>query len=199
MADLYEDPRNAWMETASGLRFNYAVLDETQVSIDDVAHALSRMCRYGGHVRDYYTVAEHCVLLCRFVRARGGLEVEQRVALMHDAGEAYLQDVVRPGKHRLKDYMALEKRVDELVAGVFGVSYPFPAWLKELDTRILKDERAQVMNRSGNTWAIDGLEPLGVRCRGWGRWVAKQMFLLEWDLVNFRRPPLWRTALARLV
>lgn len=187
MADLYDDPKHAWMETHSGLRFNYVMLDENAVTIDDVAHALSHMCRYNGHVRRFYSVAEHCVHLAQFVRARGGESGQQIVALLHDGAEAYLADVVRPAKRRLPEYMGLEGLIDATIALAFaeyGHTYPFPAWLKEIDTRILKDERAQVMNPSPHAWAIDDLEALGVRIRMWRPYKAKRMFLREFRRVT---------------
>lgn len=190
MSDLYDDPKHAWMETHSGLRFNYVLMDETAVTVPDIAHALSHMCRYNGHVRRFYSVAEHCVLLAQFVRSRGGEAEQQMIALFHDGAEAYLADVVRPAKRRIPEYIALEGQVDKAVASAlakYGHRFPFPAWLKEIDTRILKDERAQAMNPSPHAWAIDDLKPLGVRVRMWRPYKAKRMFLREFRIVTGQR------------
>lgn len=188
VSDLYDDPKHAWMETHSGLQFNYVFLDPQAVSIPDIAHALSHMCRYNGHVKRFYSVAEHCVHLAQFVRAHGGESEQQLVALFHDGAEAYLADVVRPAKRRIPQYMALEGAVDAAVAYAIGHVHPFPNWLKELDTRILVDERAQAMNPSPHAWAVDGMDPLGVRIRMWRPYKAKRMFLREYRRVAGLKP-----------
>lgn len=184
--DLYAADEHTWMETQSGLQFNYTSLNGNTITIEDVAHALSKMCRYNGHVKgDYmYSVAEHCVLMSRYVMKTWNSRKDAKLALLHDAGEAYIADMVRPAKHRCADYLTLEKRIDYQVAAAFDLELPMPKWLKDLDTRILVDERAQVMNPSVNSWAIDGMEPLGVRCKMWNPREARLQFMRQWETVN---------------
>lgn len=161
-----------WMETASGVRFHFLNPSPEQVVLEDVALALSRACRYGGHTRRFYSVAEHCCLMSDWVLEQPwGDPMKALVALHHDDAEAYIGDLPRPAKQNMPQFKAVEERIDEAVARRFGLEYPHPAWLKDVDTRILVDERAAVMRRSGNAWSIDGQLPLGVR--PWnlmGRW-----------------------------
>lgn len=161
-----------WMETASGVRFHFMNPAPEQVVLTDVALALSRACRYGGHTRRFYSVAEHCCLMSDWVLEQPwGDPRKALIALHHDDAEAYIGDLPRPAKQNMPQFKAVEERIDEAVARRFDLEYPHPAWLKDVDTRILVDERAAVMRRSGNAWSIDGQLPLGVR--PWnlmGRW-----------------------------
>jgi hypothetical protein len=87
------DRRGDWMQTFTGRAFY--PLDPRPEDIDpvDIAHALSLICRYGGHSSRFYSVAEHCVLMSHAVAPEHALW-----ALLHDATEAYLGDMIRPLK-----------------------------------------------------------------------------------------------------
>src|SRR4051812_6540197 len=82
-----------WMQTISGKAFFPLDPRPADVDIQDIAHALAFQCRFGGHVKEFYSVAEHSVrvsLICAHEDAKWGL--------LHDATEAYLSDIVRPVK-----------------------------------------------------------------------------------------------------
>ncbi len=159
--------RGSWMQTFTGRQF--FPLDPRAEEIDpvDIAHALSLICRYGGHTRRFYSVAEHCWLMSYAVAPEHALW-----ALLHDATEAYVGDMVRPLKHHLPEYQAAEARVWAAIALRFGLreldALPpaMPAEVKEADNRILLDERAALLTAPPAAWQQDDLEPLGVDVRG---------------------------------
>ncbi|ADK73425.1 phosphohydrolase [Roseobacter phage RDJL Phi 1] len=62
-----QDRIDDWMETASGIRFQFMNPTPDQIDVNDVALALSRTCRYGGHTKRFYSVAEHCCLMSDWV------------------------------------------------------------------------------------------------------------------------------------
>lgn len=99
--------QNDWIETVSGAKFELAnPVFETEV----IAHALGMCVRYNGHVKEFYSVAEHCVLVALLMeRYYGGDPFE---GLMHDALEAYLTDVPSPIKRFLPDYKELDDHLD---------------------------------------------------------------------------------------
>ncbi len=153
--------RGAWMQTFTGRKF--FPMDPRPGDVDsiDIAHALSLICRYGGHARKYYSVAEHCVLMSYAVPEDHALW-----ALLHDATEAYVGDMVRPLKHQLPEYQAAEARVMVAIAHRFGLgSTVMPKAVKDADNRILLDERAVVLGPSPEPWEVEHLEPLGVKIR----------------------------------
>jgi uncharacterized protein len=163
-----------WMQTYTGRAF--WPLDPRPEEIDplDIAHALGMLCRYGGHVRRFYSVAEHCVLMSRAVAPEFALW-----ALLHDATEAYLVDVPRPIKHYLPDYVAIEHRLMAVICERFGLDATEPPEVKDADNRILLDERAKLLKTPPRPWApeIEGLQPLGVRVTGWGPRLAQRIYL----------------------
>jgi len=114
------------------------------ITIEDVAHALSQICRYGGHTRRFYSVAEHSLWVSYNVPPEIARE-----ALMHDAGEAYVGDVVRPIKYATSfaAYREIEARVDLACRDAFGLRSDPAVWaaIKEIDDRMIIDEAAELM------------------------------------------------------
>lgn len=142
------------MQTYSGKRFFPLDPDPNDIVIEDIAHSLARICRYGGHVNSHYSVAQHSVLVSRCLPPELAL-----TGLLHDATEAYLGDVVRPLKLLLPDYRAIEDNLSLIIGEKFGVQLlPMPALVKEMDTRILNNERSVLFNDQLD-WDTFGLEP----------------------------------------
>lgn len=164
--------RGDWMQTYTGRAFY--PLDPQPADIDpvDIAHSLSLLCRYGGHVKLAYSVAEHCVLLSHAVAPENALW-----ALLHDATEAYLGDMIRPLKTAMPEYRQVEDRLAAVIADRFGIDPVCPDEVKLADTRILLDERAALMAAPPQPWAVEHLEPLGVEIRCWAPDEAENRYL----------------------
>ncbi len=92
------------------------------ISIEDIAHSLSYMCRANGHIKNFFSVAQHCINCSLEAKARGLSEKLQLALLLHDASEAYLADITRPVKHNLAQYLDFERVLQDLIYSVFGVS-----------------------------------------------------------------------------
>lgn len=174
--------RGDWMQTNSGRRFYPLDPQPHEIDREDIAHALSLLCRYGGHVDRFYSVAEHCVLMSQAVAPEHAL-----AALLHDATEAYVVDVPRPLKSVLIGYHAIEIAVWVAICARFRIAGDLPAEVKEADNRILLTERAALM-RHAERWAIDDvLEPLPVKVEGWSPADAEANWLDRFDeLVDAR-------------
>lgn len=164
-------PRGDWMQTASGRAFYPMDPRPEEIHIQDIAAALSKLCRYGGHCRRFYSVAEHCVLM-----AHAAPDGHHLSALLHDASEAYLSDVIRPIKPHLANYLEIEQRLEAAIARRFSIAHPMPAEVKRLDNAILVDERDQAMAKPPQDWRLT--EPaLGVTLQFWSPEKAEFEFL----------------------
>src|ERR1051326_3663293 len=105
-----------WMRTYTGVRFYPSDPRPDEIFIQDIAHSLSNMCRFAGHVKEFYSVAEHSVrvsLACHPDDALWGL--------LHDASEAYVVDMPRPIKRApfMHGYRLLEAKVSLAVCERF--------------------------------------------------------------------------------
>lgn len=166
-----------WIETFTGIRFYFMDPKPEMFSIVDIAHSLAMQVRYNGHVKAHYSVAEHCVLMSDWLRDHGYDRLTCLTALLHDVAETYIGDMPRPVKEKVPEFKAIEKVIDAAAADKFRIIYPFPKIVKELDARILKDERAQAMPKSDNEWGTDSLEEMGVRVKLWDWKTAESQFL----------------------
>lgn len=180
LAELTRTPRylverrGDWMQTYTGKAF--WPLDPRPEEIDpvDIAHALSMLCRFGGHVRRFYSVAEHCVLMSTAVAPKHALS-----ALLHDATEAYLVDLPRPIKRSLPEYQEIEAGIAAALSERFGVPAEMPAEVKDADNRILLTERDALLSTPPLPWGygLDELTPLPVTIRAWEPLIAEGMYL----------------------
>jgi Predicted hydrolases of HD superfamily len=129
---------NDWLQTFTKKKFYplYPVLDE--ICIEDIAHSLSLQCRFNGHCKEFYSVAQHSVLMS----LRYSEPELQLYALLHDASEAYLSDLPRPLKYRpeFKFYRDAERYLQQLIYIKFGLSSEEPPCIKKADLEMLIDE-----------------------------------------------------------
>ena len=128
--------------TASGRFFDPIRPDPALIVLEDIGHALGNICRFTGHCRRPYSVAEHVMLGAMFVP-----EEHLLAWLMHDASEAYLGDVSSPLKRWLgmKDYRWSERHLQGVICGKFGVRDQHPRIVTEVDERMLATEMRDLM------------------------------------------------------
>jgi hypothetical protein len=165
--------RGDWIQTAAGHQFWPIDPRASEIVPEDIAHALSMLCRFGGHCLRFYSVAEHSVLL-----ARAAAPEHRLWALLHDATEAYLVDVPRPLKPFLIGYREAEDKIALAVCERFGLPIKMPGEVKAADTRILTDERQQNMAPAPKPWSTD-TQPLGVTLQFWSPEQAKREFMAD--------------------
>ena len=110
------------MTTFTGRHFDPMQIRTEDICIEDIAHALSLMCRGGGHLKYFYSVAQHSLTCAAEAKARGWSERLQLACLLHDASEAYISDIIRPVKANLTGYLEIESRIMEKILEKFNLS-----------------------------------------------------------------------------
>ena len=131
-----------WMRLRSGQRFYPLNPTPELIDIEDIAHALGNLCRFGGHTREFYSVAQHCVMCSLMVEADDALP-----ALLHDATEAYLVDLPKPIKSLLPRYSEIEANLATCIEQAFGIpglSLERKA-VKDADARMLVTEAIKLL------------------------------------------------------
>ena len=135
-----------WITTYTGKKFHYLNPQREEVDIRDIAHALALTCRFGGHCRGYYSVAEHSIRVANIVPNHYKLH-----ALLHDAGEAYVPDIPRPIKYDYPVMKELDESITQSVIAILGNQWYSPTDVKYADGVLLATEARDLMHNT-NDW-----------------------------------------------
>lgn len=132
-----------WIQTYSGGQMYPLDPRPGEIDIQDIAHALGNLCRFNGHVKRFYSVAEHSCHISDILPADLKL-----AGLLHDASEAYLCDLPRPIKRSegfAEKYLEAEDRLMRTIAVYFGFEWPLPSAVHTADNSLLCTEAVQLM------------------------------------------------------
>lgn len=164
------------IQLRSGRYFNLLEPNPDALTVEDIAHALANTCRFGGHVREFYSVAQHSVLACQLMPLSLRLD-----ALFHDASEAILVDMPTPVKALLPEYRVLENTIQCAIATHFGARHPKPHQVEMADRTLLATERRDLMPACSIEWEIlRGVTPLQETITPWQPQRAYEAFLIEY-------------------
>lgn len=144
--------------THSGIPFNVKWPSYESINIEDIAHSLAFQCRFTGHCKEYYSVAQHSVYVCQQVLVTDNPFKIRLAALLHDAAEAYLGDVASPIKALLPDYSKYESIVQECIYKKYlGETYHLSSYarnlIKKADLEVLAAEKRDIMPE-GEEWGV---------------------------------------------
>ncbi|MCG3178618.1 MAG: hypothetical protein BIFFINMI_00946 [Phycisphaerae bacterium] len=186
---------NPWIQTFNGRQVFPLAPDPDQIDIHDIAHALANLCRFTGHTRQFYSVAQHSVLVARECPPES-----QAWGLLHDAAEAYINDIARPIKQRtcIETLSGAIRWIDEIehavmgaVARRFNLPWPMPEGcmdaVKHVDTRLLLTEKRDLMSAEPAGWDVEGDPFLGWHIDPWPPQRAEREFLraaLDYGIVT---------------
>jgi hypothetical protein len=157
------------VETFSGKYVNLADPDPATIDLNDIAHALSNVCRFGGHCRRFYSVAEHAVFVSKRLERKGFNVAMQLAGLHHDDAEAYLGDIPRPLKPLLgKAYEVMSDKMDAAIVEALGLPFGPEVFhrqtVKDADNWSLFVEARHLLPSGGRTWTegAQGAEAWGL-------------------------------------
>jgi hypothetical protein len=169
--------------TQSGIEFDVCNPDPDLIEIEDIAHALSHLCRFTGHTKHFYSVAQHSYLCTTLVPAERQLET-----LLHDAAEAYIGDVSSPLKAQLPGYQMIESKLEQAIRQRFGLPPEKSPWVKQADLQMLAVEKAQLMPQYTEPWDIlNGVFVPDVRIELQSHGMACQLFLTTFNVLQNHR------------
>ena len=141
-----------WIQTFMGIKFYPLDPHPEEILIQDIAHALSLSCRFSGHTREFYSVAQHSILAAIYM-PKG----KELWGLLHDASEAYLHDIPTPLKRldQFRFYRELEDNLQKMIFKKYGLFGNPPAELKGVDVSLLLTE-AECLIPPVEPWGIEG-------------------------------------------
>jgi hypothetical protein len=170
---LTETRVGGWIQTYTGVAFYPFDPRPSEIHIYDIAHALSMQCRFTGHVKEFYSVAQHSVLVALHCPREDRLW-----ALLHDATEAYLVDVARPVKQHavMEPYRTIENDLERMICQRFGLPLEKPSSVHIADKRMLATEKRDLMGTEPMDWEWP-YDAFPYKIRAWTPKEAEEIFL----------------------
>lgn len=136
-----------WIMTVSSRVINPLQPNPDDIEIEDIAHALSNLCRFTGHCPDFYSVAQHSVLVSLVCNP-----IFAKEALLHDATEAYLNDINTPVKQNLPDYQKIEEELYRCIMKKYSLSETMPEDVDVADKTMFRLEIMRLFKRKSPLW-----------------------------------------------
>lgn len=168
----------SFMETNSGKKFEFNNIKEDAIVIEDIAEQISKLCRFNGACRGFYSVAEHSVILSKCVPVEYQLH-----ALLHDATEAYVGDVISPVKREFTSIKEYENKLLPIIFNALGVKYDHMLMdmVHYADIKLLVTEKRQIMPNRYSYGDMEDHESYKIKVQGLNWQNAKQEFLDRWE------------------
>ena len=193
-----------WITTAAGNEVSLLHPQPGCINLRTIAHHLSLINRFTGATCRPYSVAEHSLLVCKIAEREFNLDVHgQFAALMHDAHEAFVNDLASPVKDEIgATWHTLEGRFARVIRNGFALNVANATHakaIKQADLMALATERAQLLPASTTPWPVlTGVQPvtwvnlMSPACRDtpWSAW--RNAFIERADSLDFQRQQLAR-------
>lgn len=189
-----KERKGDWIQTYKGIMFYPLDPRQEEIDIEDIAHSLSNQCRFSGHLKTFFSVAQHCVYVADWLQERFPHNYQLQLAgLLHDASEAYLVDLPRPIKNFSEIgtyYRAAEHELMRVIGEKFGVDFfsdhTFPHW-SYADNAVLLAEKRDLFP-SQTVWKVlKGIKEYDVKIHPVSPFFAKTLFLERFR--DLRRMP----------
>ncbi len=175
--------RPEFIETFTGRRFLPLAPVADDICVQDIAHALSNQCRFSGHTKEFYSVAEHSVRVSELLQDWGCSKDIQLWGLIHDASEAYLVDIPAPLKHTdaFFEYRRSEARLMVAICRRLGLPVAEPERVRWADATLLATEARDLMAYLPEHWAGLVAKPLADKIEPWRPSTAEEAFIQRYE------------------
>ncbi len=166
-------PFGEFIQTYTGLKFYPFSPRAEDIDIEDIAHALSMNCRFNGHVKYYYSVAQHSVIVSNICEKQFAFS-----GLMHDSSESYISDIARPLKRMssFNFYNEMEENILEVIYKKYKIR-PINDHIKHVDSRLTLTEGRDLMPNVSYWPMIKKYDPYDFKIEPWSQKHSKQLFL----------------------
>jgi anaerobic glycerol-3-phosphate dehydrogenase len=176
--ELIDGRDNGWIQMQDGMPVWPLDSKPEEIRIKDIAHSLALQCRWNGHCRKFYSVAQHSVMVSR----KAELECPEAAlwGLMHDATEAYMCDIPRPIKPLLTGYKEAENRLAQVICEKYNIPVTKEIYdhVKAADDDELDIEAQSLLNKSVIPWRASGYKVATAdHINPWSWEEAKEAFL----------------------
>lgn len=164
-----------YIDTFSGRKIYVLNPDPNEIVIEDIAHALSLITRFGGHTTRFYSVAQHSIYVSQICESRDALW-----GLLHDATEAYIGDIPKPIKalHEMESFKKAEDNLQKVIMQKFQLDTGRPPNVKTADIRMLMAEKLQLMTNSDlKLDKFPGISPAEIKIEDLSSSTVEQSFL----------------------
>ncbi len=161
---------NRWIETFTGKSFFPLDPEPDKICIEDITHALSMLCRFNGHCKVFYSIAEHSIRVANFVKQTFYPYTNKRIvrkkrdltielyALLHDSAEAYNSDIPRPIKSSLTNFKDIENKILEIILEKFCltnyISEDYKKFIQDADDILLATEARDLGMKLVDHWKL---------------------------------------------
>lgn len=185
--------KDTQIQTFKGNLFDFLDLENNIIDIEDVAHSLANQCRWTGHTKHFYSIAQHSCycydIAWKNYRDRPEIALE---ALLHDGSEFAMIDLSRPLKSILPDYSSLQLKVEKQFAYKFGIPELMSKEVREIDDRMLVTEYYQLFNKQIHPnlihFYVKEYPKSELRIAPWTPEVSNAQFLDRyWEIVSVPR------------
>jgi len=169
-----------WVQTFTSKAVHPFDIKIDEIDIEDIAQSLALCCRFNGHCRGFYSIANHSMRVAELLP--NPLKIW---GLLHDAAETYLSDIPRPTKQHLYHHVGecihisdVENKILEAIAKKFNLVWPVPSEVKEADNIMLATEKRDLMGKPPQSWGKLP-KPLDKKIILWENWHKDKVLFLE--------------------
>ncbi|PIZ81725.1 phosphohydrolase [Candidatus Pacearchaeota archaeon CG_4_10_14_0_2_um_filter_30_11] len=171
-----DERKGDWMQIFTGKKFWPLDPKSEEVDIKDIALSLAFQCRFNGHSNYFYSIAQHSVIVSKIVS-----KDQASAALLHDAAETYIGDMVSPLKRFMLEFKEIENKIEKIIFEKFGIKNVNQKEIKRADNIALVTEMRDLMKSPPERWKVASFEPIHEKIISMGPEESEKIFLKRFE------------------